>query len=61
MRMIADDAVVPSVEWPVYEVDQGKNYVFDANVTGLGYVEEDLYRVEPIKYFMDNFVGLFGR
>lgn len=50
-----------SLEWPVYGTVDGQNYVFDANVTGLSYVEPDLFRAEAIQYWMDNFVTLFGR
>jgi hypothetical protein len=52
---------VPSVKWPVYAVEDRRNYEFNANVTGLSYVEPDLFRAEAMRYWMDNFVTLFGR
>ncbi|KAH6700606.1 lipase 2 [Leptodontidium sp. MPI-SDFR-AT-0119] len=47
--------------WPTYGNFSGQNYVFDANVTALAYVEEDIWRAEAINYFTQNFVELFGR
>ena len=52
---------MPSVKWPVYWVEAGQNYAFNANVTGLSYVEPDMFRAEAMQYWMDNFVALFGR
>ncbi|CZR67950.1 related to triacylglycerol lipase V precursor [Phialocephala subalpina] len=51
----------PQLSWPVYGNYSGQNYVFDANVTNLAYVEEDTFRAEAINYFTRNFVELFGR
>jgi carboxylesterase type B len=34
----------PGEFWPRYPISKGLNYVFDANVTGLGYVEADTWR-----------------
>lgn len=47
--------------WPVYKNSSGQNYVFDANVTSLGYAEPDTWRAEAINYFAENFVELFAR
>lgn len=47
--------------WPIYGNYSGQNYVFDANVTTLVYVEKDVFRAEAINYFTQNFVKLFGR
>lgn len=38
----------PGSYWPEYKGEIGKNWVFDANVTGLGYVEDDDWRKEGI-------------
>lgn len=38
----------PGEWWPRYEADGGQNWVFDANVTGLGYAEADDWRKEGI-------------
>jgi carboxylesterase type B len=45
---------MPGAFWPKYKVnthpgDVGQNWVFDANVTGLGLVEEDSWRKEGIQ------------
>ncbi|KAF2715122.1 alpha/beta-hydrolase [Pleomassaria siparia CBS 279.74] len=45
VRFINDGA--PRDEWPTYH--EGQNWVFDANVTGLGYVEKDDWRTEGIE------------
>lgn len=39
----------PGDWWPMYEGDVGQNWVFDANVTGLGYAEPDDWRKEGIE------------
>lgn len=39
----------PGGYWPEYEGDVGQNWVFDANVTGLGYAEKDDWRSEGIE------------
>ncbi|OCL12956.1 alpha/beta-hydrolase [Glonium stellatum] len=40
---------VPATWWPEYEAGgKGQNYVFDANVTGLGYSEADKWRAAGI-------------
>jgi carboxylesterase type B len=38
----------PGEFWPRYGKGVGHNYVFDANVTGLGYVEADVWRWDGI-------------
>ncbi|KAH8586872.1 Alpha/Beta hydrolase protein [Bisporella sp. PMI_857] len=38
----------PGNWWPMYEKGVGHNYVFDANVTGLGYPEADVWRWDGI-------------
>ncbi|KAF2477571.1 cholinesterase [Lindgomyces ingoldianus] len=38
----------PGVYWPKYEGEVGRNWVFDANVAGLGYAEMDDWRKEGI-------------
>jgi carboxylesterase type B len=45
VRFVADGA--PADYWPEYKV-AAQNWVFDANVTGLGYVEKDDWRSEGI-------------
>jgi triacylglycerol lipase len=37
----------------VYELEDPKNFVFDVNVTGLGYIEQDVYREAGIDYLVD--------
>lgn len=39
------------VVWPAYQVEGAQNIVFDANVTTLGYAQEDHYRKEQFEYF----------
>jgi hypothetical protein len=56
-----DYSKVTAASWPVYRTIGPVNYVFDINVTGLGYLESDLFRAEAIEYFKENFVELFGR
>ncbi|KEY73928.1 hypothetical protein S7711_07770 [Stachybotrys chartarum IBT 7711] len=41
------------LRWPVYELEDPKNFVFDVNVTGLGYIEQDVYREAGIDYLVD--------
>jgi hypothetical protein len=50
-----------NLSWPTYGSFLGQNYVFDATITSLAYVERDTWRVEAINYFTQNFVELFGR
>jgi hypothetical protein len=64
LDIIVDDirwVVVKSVKSPPHGPVEGQNCVFDANVTGLSYVEPDLFRAEAMQYWMDNLVALFGR
>jgi carboxylesterase type B len=49
------------VMWPRYTLDEPQNIVFDVNVTGLAYVEPDVYRAEAINYMAENFDTLWGR
>lgn len=46
--------------WPKYEEDN-QLIVFNANVTGVAFVEDDIYRAEGIQYMIDNMVSQFGR
>lgn len=58
-----NEALGHSPAWPVYEElpgRAGQNFVFDANVTALTYVEDDTFNAVGINYFSENFVGLFG-
>lgn len=61
MMLIILACLGPHPSWPVYGEYAGQNFVFDANVTGLAFVEEDTFRAEAINYFTQNFVELFGR
>lgn len=45
-----DDATA----WPKYTLPQPENLVFDANKTGLSYVEKDDYRQEGIQFILDD-------
>ncbi|KAH8890481.1 triacylglycerol lipase [Thozetella sp. PMI_491] len=50
-----------SVHWPVYQLEAPRNIVFDANATGLAYVEPDTYRAEAIAYMASIFVSVLGK
>ncbi|TIA07895.1 alpha/beta-hydrolase [Aureobasidium pullulans] len=43
-----------SARWPVYELQDPKEIVWDANVTTLSYVEDDTYRAEGIRFILDH-------
>ncbi|KAH6670497.1 carotenoid ester lipase-like protein precursor [Halenospora varia] len=49
------------VLWPKYSLDNPQNIFFDANATGLAYIEPDYYRAEGIRYISDRFVTVYGR
>ncbi|KAL4882925.1 Alpha/Beta hydrolase protein [Aspergillus karnatakaensis] len=51
------DAAVP--EWPKYDVNDPKDFVFDANVTS--FVEADTYRAEGMRLINDNALGVLHR
>lgn len=40
--------------WPQYSLKDPKNIVWAANATELGYVEDDVYRKEGIKWILDH-------
>ena len=46
-------------DWPVYDVNNPLDFVFDANVTS--YVEADTYRKEGMKLLHDNAFDVYGR
>jgi carboxylesterase type B len=41
------------LKWPTYELENPKNMVFDVNVTGLVYVEQDVWRKEGMAKIAD--------
>lgn len=43
-----------SPAWPKYSLDKPQNIVFDANVTGVAFVEPDTYRADGIKWILDH-------
>jgi carboxylesterase type B len=45
--------IVNFVKWPVYTLDAPQNIVFNANVTGLAYLERDTFRAEAIAYLSE--------
>ncbi|KAF2191527.1 alpha/beta-hydrolase [Zopfia rhizophila CBS 207.26] len=51
----------PGEYWPVYEEGVGQNWVFDANVTGLGYAEKDDWRKEGIELINSWNEGVYQR
>ena len=54
----------PGSFWPEYELNSegyGQNWVFDANVTDLGYVEMDDWRKEGIDFINEHAVDFYGR
>lgn len=56
--------VAGTPQWPLYRdegVGNGRNFVLDANVTGLGYAESDTWRAEAIQYLNDVAVSQYGR
>ena len=52
---------VSSVDWPVYDLDNPQNIVFDVNATNLAYAEPDIFRAEGIQYISDRLDTVFGR
>jgi carboxylesterase type B len=60
-RFVAEGS--PGEWWPVYEGKEGepRNWVFDANVTGLGFVEGDTWRREGIELINRWAVDVYGR
>lgn len=59
--MLTCCSVVTNVHWPVYTAENPHNMVFDANVTGLAYVEPDTYRAEGIAYITSILQSAFNR
>jgi len=56
--------VAGTPQWPLYRdegMGNGRNFVLDANVTGLGYAESDTWRAEAIQYLNDVAVSQYGR
>jgi carboxylesterase type B len=51
----------PGEFWPQYESPLGKDWVFDANVTGLGYAEDDDWRKKGIELISSWDYPVFGR
>ncbi|RDW58416.1 hypothetical protein BP5796_12346 [Coleophoma crateriformis] len=51
----------PGSFWPSYAVGNGTNFVFDANATGLGYVEPDTFRSAGISLINSWSSELYGR
>ncbi|KUJ19202.1 carotenoid ester lipase-like protein precursor [Mollisia scopiformis] len=49
------------IEWPKYTLDDPRNIVFDANVTGLAYIDPDIYRAEGIAYIQSHLNTTYGR
>lgn len=52
---------VSCVHWPQYSLDNPQNMVFDANVTGLAYIQPDTYRAEGIAYIGSILDSVYGR
>lgn len=44
----------PGLHWPVYNNKQPQNLVWDANVTGLTFVEDDTFRQSGIQWIIDH-------
>ncbi|KAF2652181.1 alpha/beta-hydrolase [Lophiostoma macrostomum CBS 122681] len=57
-RFVAEGT--PGDWWPRYEVG-AQNWVFDANVTGLGYAEDDTWRREGIELINSWAADVYGR
>ncbi|KAF2634452.1 alpha/beta-hydrolase [Massarina eburnea CBS 473.64] len=51
----------PGEFWPKYEGEVGQDWVFDANVTGLGYAEDDDWRKEGIDLINSWDEEVYGR
>jgi carboxylesterase type B len=43
-----------SARWPIYELQDPKEIVWDANVTTLSYIEDDTYRAKGIRFILDH-------
>jgi len=50
-----------TLHWPSYTLATPQNMAFDANVTGLAYVEADYYRAAGIQYISDRLGSVYGR